>query len=66
MGESYARRNGSIKSNDTWELVMLPKGKKIVESKWVYENKFNSDGNIERCKVRFVAKGFTQRYVIDY
>lgn len=49
----------SIKKNDTWELVELPKGNKIVGSKWVYKTKFNIDGTIERYKVRLVAKGFT-------
>ena len=56
----------SIEKNDTWELDELPKGKKVVSSKWIYKIKFNVDGTIERHKARLVAKGFTQRYVIDY
>lgn len=50
----------------TRELVELPKGKKCVGSKWVYKIQYNSDDSIERHKPRFVAKGSTQRYGIDY
>ena len=56
----------SIKNNDTWELVKLPKGKKCVGCKWVYKTKYNADGSIESHKARLVAKGFTQKFSIDY
>ena len=41
---------------DTWDLVPLPKGRKLVICKWVYINKYASDGSIERHKARLVAK----------
>ena len=50
----------------TWKLVPLPKGKKLVKSKWVFMNKTDAHGNISRKRARLVAKGFTQRYRIDF
>lgn len=44
----------------------LPKGKKPVGCKWVFNLKYNADGTIERYKARLVAKGYTQTYDIDY
>ncbi|XP_060964985.1 retrovirus-related Pol polyprotein from transposon RE2 [Cannabis sativa] len=52
--------------NGTWEIVMLPRDKKIVGCKRVFTVKFKVDGSIERFKARLVAKGFTQTYRIDY
>ena len=34
--------------------------------KWVFMVKFNSNGSLERHKVRSVANGFTQTSMIDY
>eukprot|EP00253_Pinus_taeda_P005271 PITA_05271 len=56
----------SIHKNDTWELTELPHDRKNIGTKWVYKTKFNSDESVERQKARFVAKGFTQKYGIDY
>jgi hypothetical protein len=56
----------SIHMNDTWELTELPHDKKKIGTKWVYKTKYNSDGSVERHKAILVAKGFTQRYGIDY
>lgn len=56
----------SMKSNNVWELVELPDGAKTVGCKWVFKTKRNSKGNIERYKVRLVAKGYTQKEGIDY
>jgi hypothetical protein len=40
----------------TWDLVPLPPGKSVVGCHWVYKIKTNSNGSIERYKVRLVAK----------
>ena len=56
----------SLKSNDVWELVPLPTGKKTVGSKWVFKVKSGADGSVERYKARLVAQGFTQTYGSDY
>ncbi|KAJ4718980.1 Retrovirus-related Pol polyprotein from transposon TNT 1-94 [Melia azedarach] len=55
-----------IVKNDTWELVSLPKGNKVIRVKWVYKAKQNSNGEIERYKARLVVKGYSQRADIDY
>jgi hypothetical protein len=35
----------SIMNNDVWEVVMKPKGKSIVTSKWIYKIKHVADGS---------------------
>ena len=52
--------------NQVWDLVELPESSKQVGCKWVFMTKRDSKGNIERYKVKLVAKGFTQKDGIDY
>jgi hypothetical protein len=49
----------ALLKNDTWTLVPLPEGKKIVGCKWVFSIKHKADGFVERYKARLVAKGYT-------
>ena len=56
----------SLLSNDTWDLVPLPKGKNIVGSHWVFKLKRNSDGSVERYKACLVAQGYSQSEGVDY
>lgn len=56
----------SIKAHDTWTLCKLPKGKKAIQCRWLFKVKRNADNSINRFKARLCAKGFTQRYGIDY
>ena len=51
----------SMKDNDVWDLVPLPKGVKPIGCKWIFKTKRDSKGDVERYKMRLVAKGFTQR-----
>ena len=52
--------------NKTWHLVPPETGKNIIDCKWVYKIKQQSDGSIDRYKAHLVAKGFKQQYGIDY
>jgi hypothetical protein len=47
-----------IEKNDTWELVPRPKDKNVIDTKWVYRNKLNEDGQVTRKKDRLVCKGY--------
>ena len=47
----------SLKANDVYELVELPKNRQTVGSKWVYKRKFNSDGSVERYKFEISCTG---------
>eukprot|EP00253_Pinus_taeda_P029920 PITA_29920 len=62
MNEEYR----SLLANDTWDLVPLPKGHKLVRCKWVYRTKYGPDGKVDKHKARLVAKGFSQVEGIDY
>ena len=56
----------SLLQNQTWELVDLPKSKNIVGSKWVFKHKRGANGQIQRCKARLVAQGYSQKSSVDY
>jgi hypothetical protein len=56
----------ALHKNKTWHLVSPPGKVNVIDSKWVYKIKKKSDGSIDRYKTRLVAKGFKQRYGIDY
>ena len=53
-------------SNKTWKEVVPPPKTNIVTCKWVFKVKLNIDGSLEKLKARLVARGFTQKYGIDY
>ncbi|XP_022883111.1 uncharacterized protein LOC111399849 [Olea europaea var. sylvestris] len=59
-------KSGSPKKNETWNMVKLPKDKKPVGCKWVFNMKYKADGSIKRYKSQLVAKGYTQTCGIDY
>jgi hypothetical protein len=44
----------ALDANKTWELVLLPEGKKAIGCKWVY----NLNGSISKYKARLIAKGY--------
>jgi hypothetical protein len=56
----------SLIENETWDLVELPEGRTPIGSKWVFKVKYDSEGGVERFKGRLVAKGFAQKYGVDY
>jgi hypothetical protein len=62
MNEEYR----SLMEKNTWDLVPIQKGRKLVKCKWVYKTKYASDGSFERHKAWLVSKGFSQVEGIDY
>lgn len=56
----------ALAANHTWEVVTPPRGANIVTSKWVFNTKFNTDGSLEKLKARLVARGFSQKFGVDY
>ena len=56
----------SMKVNDVWTLVDPPEGVKPIGCKWVFKRKRGADGKVETYKACLVAKGYRQRYGIDY
>ena len=52
--------------NQTLDLVELPVRKTPIGCKWVYKVKCKSDGLVEQYKARMIAKGYAQKYGLDY
>jgi hypothetical protein len=55
-----------IMKNDVWDIVLRLEKKCMVTSKWIYKIKHTVDGSIEKYKARFVARGFSQKEVVNY
>ena len=47
-------------------VPFVPKGKTIITTRWVFACKSDSEGNITKWKARLVARGFNQKYGIDF
>jgi hypothetical protein len=54
------------RSKHTWDLVKPPPGANIMGSMWVYDIKWDGEGNRIKDKARLVAKGYTQQLGVDY
>lgn len=55
----------SFKENDAWELVNTPDEGTVVQCKWVFKRKTDAENKV-RYRAWLLAKGFTQKYGIDY
>lgn len=60
MNEMY-----SLIQNETWDIVDPPERSTLVDCKWVFKVKFDCE-NKKSYRARLVAKGFTQKFGIDY
>ncbi|KAH9725329.1 retrovirus-related pol polyprotein from transposon RE1 [Citrus sinensis] len=56
----------ALLENNTWELVKVQEGTKVIGKKWVYKVKHNPYGTVARHKARLVAKGYNQTAGVDY
>jgi hypothetical protein len=48
--DAMTKEYQSIKKNDVWEIVLRPKSKDVVSSKWLFKIKQAADGSIEKYK----------------
>ncbi|RDY09563.1 hypothetical protein CR513_06048, partial [Mucuna pruriens] len=55
----------SLHDNHTYHLVKLPKGKKVLENRWIYRVKQESNSTSSRYKARIVVKGFRQNEIFS-
>lgn len=62
MDEEYS----SLIQHRTWNLVEPPRNQKVIDNRWVFKVKQNTDGSVDRYKARLVVRGFTQQYGVDY
>ena len=56
----------ALQGQGVFESVPLPKGRRALDTKWVFKVKTKGDGSIERFKARLVARGFRQVWGLDY
>ena len=64
--EATIEEYNALEKNNTWELALLPPGRKAIGNKWLYKLKRGADGKVYRYKARLVAKGCSQTEGIDY
>ena len=56
----------TLKAKHIWDLVKAPPGANIMDSMWIYNIKWDSEGNRIKDKARLVGKGYTQQLGVDY
>ena len=56
----------TLKAKHTWDLVIPPPGANIMGSMWIYDIKWDGEGNRIKDKARLVGKGYTQQLGVDY
>ena len=66
LKDAMRKEMSALEMNKTWEIVERPKGKNIVDCKWIFTIKYKVDGSLERHKARLVVKGYTQTSGVDY
>jgi hypothetical protein len=56
----------SLITNNVWGLFERPRDQNVIGCKCVFKEKIDANGNLEKYKAWLVARGFTQRYEVDY
>jgi hypothetical protein len=56
----------ALLQNNTWCLVLPQSGVNVIDFKWGFKVMKHADGTIKWYKAHLLAKGFKQRYGLDY
>ena len=57
----------TLKAKHTWDLVKPPPpGESIMDLMWVFDIKWDGEGNQIKDKDRLVEKGYMQQLGVDY
>jgi len=56
----------ALEYNETWFMMDLPPGKRLIGCKWVFKAKHKPNDTNDRYKARLVTKGYTQTEGIEY
>ena len=64
--EAVQKKREAIEKNKTWGLTNWLPEHKLIDLKWVFKLKKNSEGNVIKHKARLVAKGYVQRHGVDF
>jgi hypothetical protein len=64
--DPMVRELGVMKEKSVYCLVPRPLGRNVIQSKWVFANKYDESGVISTRKAQLVVKGFTQILGEDY
>ena len=59
--EAMQNEYDALIKNGTSKLVDPPVGTKPIGCKWVYKNKYRSDGSLDKHKARLVAKAMRRK-----
>ena len=51
----------ALVENETWDLVNVPKGVKLISCQWIYKVKYNVDVSVIKYKARLVASSTRNR-----
>ena len=65
MSAMHAELEGH-KSAGTFATDEIPQDVNVITAKWVFGWKTDAHGLITKAKARLVARGFGQRYAVDY
>ena len=64
--EAMKAEYDALLSMGTWELVDPPNGCQVIGCRWVFSIKRKKDGTVDRFKCLLVAKGCSQKYMVNY
>ena len=54
----------SIYENKVWTLIDLPNDRRIIENKWIFKRKTDTDSSVTIYKARLVEKRFLTKFKV--